>query len=366
MDALFTPWRMGTLELPNRIVRSATWEGMALEDGTVTERLIELTADLARGGVGLIITGYAYVAPEGLAIPRQIGVYDDHLIDGLGRMADAVHAAGGKVALQIVHCGGQTRSKWIGGPPLGPSQLVHFLWKEESAELSRGQISEIVRSFAAAARRAKAAGFDAVQLHAAHGYLISQFLSPETNRREDEYGGPIENRARFCYEVYEAVRDQVGPDFPVFVKINSEDAVAGGLELADAVAVAKGLSDRGIDAIEVSGGVAAAGKNSPSRVVVRPEHEGYFLANARAIKRVVECPVIAVGGFRSRAVMAEALESVDAVAICRPLIRQPDFVNLLADGVTDKADCVSCNLCLTVAFKQGLGCGTLLGFEESR
>jgi 2,4-dienoyl-CoA reductase-like NADH-dependent reductase (Old Yellow Enzyme family) len=363
VDKLFTPWRLGALELPNRLVRSATWEGMAAEDGAVTDRLIELTADLARGGVGLIITGYAFVTPEGRAIHSQIGAHDDDLIEGLGRMADVVHAAGGKVALQIVHCGGQTRSRWVGGPPLGPSRLVHFLWQEESAELSRGQISEIVQGFAAAAGRAKEAGFDAVQLHGAHGYLISQFLSPETNKREDEYGGPIENRARFCYEVYEAVRAEVGPDYPVFIKINSEDGVAGGLELADAVAVARGLSERGIDGIEVSGGVAAAGKKSPSRVVVREEHEGYFMANALAVKDVVDCPVVAVGGFRSRAVMAKALESVEALAICRPLIRQPDFANLLAEGATDKADCVSCNLCLTVAYKQGLGCGVLLGYE---
>jgi 2,4-dienoyl-CoA reductase-like NADH-dependent reductase (Old Yellow Enzyme family) len=363
MDALFTPWRMGTLKLPNRLVRSATWEGMALRSGEVTDRLTELTADLARGGIGLIITGYAYVTLEGFAFPRQIGAYDDALIDGLTRMSDAVHAAGGKVALQIVHSGGQTRSKWIGRPPLGPSQTVNFLWKEKSDELSREQISEIVQGFAAAARRAKASGFDAVQLHGAHGYLISQFLSPDTNRRLFKDTATTENRARFCYEVYEAVRAEVGLDYPVFIKINSEDAVEGGLELADALAVAKGLSDRGIDAIEVSGGVAAAGKKTASRVVVRPEHEGYFLANARAIKEVVDCPVIAVGGFRSRAVMAGALESVDAVAICRPLIRQPDFAKLLAEGLTDKADCVSCNLCLTVALKQGLACGVLEGYE---
>ena len=126
MDALFTPWRMGTLELPNRLVRSATWEGMAARDGAVTDRLIELTADLARGGVGLVITGYAYVLLEGFGMPRQIGVYDDAQIEGLSRMADAVHAEGGLVALQIVHCGGQTRSKWIGRPPLGPSRTVNF------------------------------------------------------------------------------------------------------------------------------------------------------------------------------------------------------------------------------------------------
>jgi len=360
MDAIFTPWRMGSLELPNRLVRSATWEGMAQPNGAVTDKLAAFTGELADGGVGLIISGYAYVSPDGLGLPKQTGVYSDILTGPLTLMSNAVHSAGGRVALQIVHAGGQTRSDWIGGPPVGPSAMVHPMFGEIQ-ELSTDRIREIVNDFAGAARRAVEAGFDAVQLHGAHGYLVNQFLSPNTNLRTDEYGGDIGNRARFCYEVYDAVRRVVGPDYPVFIKLNADDAVDGGLELADAVEVARGLSKRGIDAIEVSGGVPAAGTKSAARLVSKPDEEGYFLDHARAIKAVVDCPVITVGGYRSRTKIAEALQSVDAVAMCRPFIRQPDLANLLEDGSTEKTDCVSCGGCFKLGLEQSLGCAVLLG-----
>jgi 2,4-dienoyl-CoA reductase-like NADH-dependent reductase (Old Yellow Enzyme family) len=316
-----------------------------------------VTADLARGGVGLIITGYAFVAPEGRGLPRQTGVFDDALIEPLRLMTHAVHEAGGLVALQIVHAGGQTRSAWTGSQPLGPSRLVHPMFGEEVRELSVEEIRDVVDAFAAAARRARAAGFDAVQLHGAHGYLINQFLSPNTNLREDDYGGSIGNRARLCYEVYDAVRAEVGADFPVFIKLNSEDAVDGGLEPSDAVEVSRGLARRGIDAIEVSGGVPAAGKKAAARTVPRIEDEGYFLDNARAVANNVECPVIAVGGFKSRARILEALQSVDAVAMSRPFIRQPDLAKRFRDGSLDAAECVSCSRCLAATMEAGLRCG---------
>jgi 2,4-dienoyl-CoA reductase-like NADH-dependent reductase (Old Yellow Enzyme family) len=357
MDAIFTPWRLGSLEIPNRLVRSATWEGLAQDDGSVSERLAAVTADLARGGVGLIVTGYAFVAPEGRGLPRQTGVFADELIEPLTLMTRAVHNAGGLVALQIVHAGGQTRSKWTGSQPLGPSKLVHPWSEDEVKEMSLDEIHGVVQAFAAAARRARAADFDAVQLHAAHGYLINQFLSPNTNLREDDYGGNLGNRARFCYEVYDAVRAEVGSDFPVFIKLNSEDAVDGGLELSDAVETARGLAQRGIDAVEISGGVPAAGKKAAARTVPRTEDEGYFLDNARAVKRAVDCPVIAVGGFKSRSRILEALESVDAVAMCRPFIRQPDLANRFRNGTLDAAECVSCSQCGAATMEAGLRCG---------
>jgi 2,4-dienoyl-CoA reductase-like NADH-dependent reductase (Old Yellow Enzyme family) len=363
MDTLFTPWKLGSLEIPNRLVRSATWEGMALDNGAVTDALAEVTADLARGGVGLIITGYAFVLPEGRGLPKQIGVYSDELVDSLGRMTDAVHEANGLVALQIVHAGAQTRSEWIGRTPLGPSAMIHPSFGEPVEGLALDQISEIVTAFASAARRARAAGFDAVQLHAAHGYLINQFLSPHTNRRDDHYGGSLEGRASLCFDIFDAVRAEVGPDFPVFIKLNSEDCVEGGLELADAVEVARGLSERGIDAIEVSGGVPYAGKKGAARLVRNRDEEGYFFANARAIKEVVDCPVLFVGGIRSRSVIEHALEEIDAVSICRPFIRQPTLANLFREHLIDKADCVSCGKCLEATMENGLSCGVLIGEE---
>jgi 2,4-dienoyl-CoA reductase-like NADH-dependent reductase (Old Yellow Enzyme family) len=365
MDPIFSPWKMGSLEIPNRLVRSATWEGMAQDDGAVTDALAEVTAKLAHGGVGLIITGYAFVLPEGRGLPKQTGVHSDELVDSLGRMTDAVHEAGGLVALQIVHAGAQTRSEWIGTTARGPSAVIHPSFGESVEELTRDQISGIVTAFASAARRARAARFDAVQLHAAHGYLINQFLSPQSNRRDDDYGGSIEGRARLCFEIFDAVRAEVGPDFPVFIKLNSEDCVEGGLELADAVEVARGLSERGIDAIEVSGGVPYAGKKGAARLVRNRDEEAYFLANARAIKEVVDCPVVVVGGIRSRSVIEHALEEIDAVSICRPFIRQPDLANLMRDRVVETADCVSCGKCLEATMEHGLSCGVLIG-EEAR
>lgn len=365
MADIFTPWRIGSLELPNRLVRSATWEGLAEADGTPTHDLINKTAELAEGGVGLIIMGYSYVRPLGLGLPKQTGLHIDAMIGPFTRVTDAVHKMGGKVAAQVVHAGGQTRAKWIGGQPEGPSAITNPAFGEQVRELGREEIAEIVAEFARAAARAKAAEFDAVQLHGAHGYLINQFLSPNTNLRQDEYGGGIENRARFALEVYRAVRDAVGPGYPVFIKLNTDDAMEGGLQLDDALVAAKMLSDAGIDAIEVSGGVPAAGKLSPSRVVTGGDDEGYFLDNARRVKEVVNCPVAVVGGWRSKAQIEKALDVVDAVALARPFIRQPDLAHLWKTGQAEKAACISCGQCFSVGAKQGLGCGQELKEQEA-
>ncbi|MCF8042879.1 MAG: NADH:flavin oxidoreductase [Desulfarculaceae bacterium] len=365
MADIFTPWQIKDLSIPNRLVRSATWEGLADEDGAPTHELINALADLAEGGVGLIITGYAYISPEGLGLPKQTGVHIDALVGPLTRISDAVHKSGGLVAMQIVHAGGQTKSKWIGRQAIGPSALVNPSFKEEVAEMSLMQIEDTIDAFAMAAARVKAAGFDAVQLHGAHGYLINQFLSPATNQRTDDYGGTPANRARFAYEVLSATRQAVGPRYPVFIKLGSEDFVEGGLTLEEGVAVAQGLSQRGIDAIEVSGGGLASGKNlSPSRVVKEAGDEGYFLPNAVAIKKVVSCPVICVGGWRSRFEVEKALDQVDAVAMSRSLIRQPDLANRWKAG-EEKATCISCNQCFAVGMKQGLGCGQELKKQEN-
>lgn len=356
MADIFTPWRINDLTIPNRLVRSATWEGLAGDDGVPSHDSINLTAELAEGGVGLIITGYAFVRPEGRGLFRQTGVHIDAMVGPITRMSDAVHHNGGLVAMQIVHAGGQTNPEWIGQDPLGPSAMVHPAFQAQVKALSEQEIWDIVGAFAAAAARAKAAGFDAVQLHGAHGYLINQFLSPNTNLRDDQWGGPLANRARFGLEVMKACRQAVGPRYPLFIKLNSQDAFPGGLELEDAVEMARRLDQAGIDAIEVSGGVPAAGKLSPSRVVKKPEDEGYFLKNAQAIKAAVKCPVICVGGWRSRGRIEAALDSVDAVSLSRPFIRQPHLANLWKSGGQDPATCISCNGCFVVGRKQGIAC----------
>jgi len=365
MGDIFTPWRLGGLALQNRLVRSATYEGLAEPDGTPKIELANLLGDLAEGGVGLIITGYAYVRADGLGLPNQTGVYIDAQVGPLARVSDAVHRCGGKVALQIVHAGGQSKPEWHAGHQLiGPSAIVHPAFGAPIAAMTKDQIADIIDCFGRAAARAKAAGFDGVQLHGAHGYLINQFLSPNTNLRDDEYGGDIDGRARFCLEAYQAARQAVGPDYPVFIKLGSHDAVEGGLTLADALHVARRLDAMGVDAIEVSGGVIAAGKNSPSRLVKGPEQEGYFLAEAKAIKAAVQCPVISVGGWRTRPRIEQALDAIDAVAICRPLVRQPDLPRRWAQGSDESPTCVSCGKCIGVAMRQGLACALDLAKED--
>ncbi|MCB2184772.1 MAG: NADH:flavin oxidoreductase [Deltaproteobacteria bacterium] len=356
MAGIFEPWNLGTLTLPNRLVRSATWEAMADPQGVPGYELANLLGELAAGQVGLIITGYAFVTPQGRGLPQQTGVHVDAMVGPLTRVSDAVHKEGGKIAMQIVHAGGQTRGKWINAQPAGPSAMVHPAYNEEVRELGREEIWDLVDAFAAAAARVKAAEFDAVELHGAHGYLLSQFLCPFTNSRSDDFGGSLANRARFAREVTRAVREVVGPNFPVFIKLNSEDAVPRGFTLDEAVQVAQWLVADGLDAVEVSGGVAFGGALSPSRVVKTPADEGYFLANARAIKQAIAKPVIVVGGFRRRAKVAEALASVDAVALSRPFIRQPDLAARWARGENLDATCISCGQCFTHSLKDGLVC----------
>ena len=263
MDRMFTSWRLGRLELSNRLVRSATWEGLADPDGLVTDKLIDLTVKLARGRVGLIIGGYVFVTPDGRGLPGQTGIDHDRCTESLARLVEKVHRAGGLMAAQLAHAGGHTKTEWIGTKPAGPSARFNDGLKEDVIELSRDRIAELVAAFGAAASRAKQAGYDAVQLHGAHGYLISQFLSPFFNQRTDDYGGDLTNRARFVGQVYQAVRQAVGPDFPVFIKLNTIDGLENGLEPVEAVEVAKDLAAQGMDAIEVSGGVAGGGKASP-------------------------------------------------------------------------------------------------------
>ena len=357
MAEIFTAWKLNRLIIPNRLVRSATWEGLSRNDGGATNKLVELDAALARNRIGIIINGFTFVEPRGRSQVRQIGIHKDALIKPLRKVTDAVHRAGGLVSIQLTHAGGLTRSAMIGQNPLGPSAMINPVFQEEVAELTSEQIAEIVQAFAAGASRAKYANFDAVQLHGAHGYLINQFLSPNTNRRRDEYGGSLSKRARFCFEVLSAVRLAVGPQYPVFIKLNSKDGVKGGLVLEEAVQVAAGLSEMGIDAIEVSGGGRASGVKAAMRVVRKPEDEGYFLHNAMAIKAAVKCPVIVVGGFRSRSKVEEALEHVDAVSLCRAFIRQPSLALEWENGSRAPSRCISCGQCSSLAEESGLACG---------
>jgi 2,4-dienoyl-CoA reductase-like NADH-dependent reductase (Old Yellow Enzyme family) len=227
MSKLFETTALKGLALANRFVRSSTWLGMAGQDGAVTPRMIETLTELAQGGVGLILTGFAYVLPNGQAVPWALGCSDDRLLEGLAEMAQAVHQAGGKIAMQIAHGGLFASPDLTGQEPLGPSPMPTgegLLGRE----MTPGEIEETVAAFGSAASRAVQAGYDAVQIHAAHGYLLSEFLSPFFNHRTDAYGGSLENRARMLMQVVDRVQDAVGDEYPVLVKLNSEDRLEGG------------------------------------------------------------------------------------------------------------------------------------------
>jgi 2,4-dienoyl-CoA reductase-like NADH-dependent reductase (Old Yellow Enzyme family) len=358
MLTLFEPTQIRSLTLANRFVRSATWEGLASKDGFATPRLIHIANRLAQGGVGLIITGHAYVSPEGQAGGGQLGIYSDDLIPGLIEMTKSVHALGGKIAMQLAHAGIRASYRLSGLEPIGPS-ILQTGSEAVGREMTRDEIEAVIHAFAAAAKRSQAAGFDAVQIHGAHGYLVSQFLSPYFNKRRDEYGGSIENRARLAIEVVKAVRSAVGTDFPIFIKLNSEDFIPEGLTVVEMVQTAIILEENGIDGIEMSGGTIVSKDRSPFRKATSDEPEVYYEDAAKQYKEKVHVPLMLVGGIRTfetaERLVAEGL--TDYISLSRPLIREPELVNRWKSGDRRPAACISDNGCFKPAFEgRGVYC----------
>ncbi|MBN1276084.1 MAG: NADH:flavin oxidoreductase [Deltaproteobacteria bacterium] len=356
---LFDTTSINGLVLENRFVRSATWEGMAGDDGSCTERLIDLMVELARGEVGLIITGHAYVSKRGQAGPRQLGIYSEKLLTGLAGMADAVHKAGGRVVLQLAHAGCHAPYSLTGSEAAGPSRM-----EDENGllcrEMSIRDIQETVDMFGEGAARARKAGFDGIQIHAAHGYLLSQFLSPFYNKRGDKYGGDIVNRSRIILEVVERIRASAGRNYPLMIKINSEDFVDGGLSQEEMLYVARMLEKNGMDSIELSGGTPYSGRYRAFRKGrTESGDEAYYKSAAAKYKQEVGIPLMLVGGIRSFQVAEALVEEgiTDYISLCRPLIREPRLILRWKSGYTARAACLSDNLCLrSVIDGQGLHC----------
>jgi 2,4-dienoyl-CoA reductase-like NADH-dependent reductase (Old Yellow Enzyme family) len=363
MNILFETACMGKMLLRNRFVRSATWEAMATPAGEVTPKLVDTIAALARGGVGLIISGHAYVSPEGQAGPGQIGVHADTMVPGLKRMAAAAHEHGAKMVLQLAHAGYLALESLPGCKPLAVSAAVR-LDEGERVEIDAAAIRRIVQAYADAGARAMEAGFDGVQIHAAHGYLFSQFLSPLFNRRTDDYGGPVANRARVIVETLHAVRRVVGDTTPILAKVNGRDCADGGLEAADAVGAAALMESAGLDAIEISSGMFKFAKSGSARLAITSaEKEAYNREDATLFKRRLKIPLMLVGGIRSLEV-AERLVSegaCDFISLSRPFIREPDLVKRWQSGDRRKAACNSDNLCYGPARSgDGIYCVTAL------
>lgn len=355
---LFTPIKIGPVETQNRFVRAATHDFMAADDGSITERQVYLFEKLAKGEVGLIITGHSFVNPQGKASPFQIGVYDDRLIEGLSRITDAVHQFHSRIFLQLSHAGRQTKEKICGCIPIAPSAVFEPIFKVMPKEMSPKDINGVIDDFIKGSHRAKLAGFDGVQLHLAHGYLLSSFISPYTNRRKDKWGGSFSKRLRIVIEIIRGIKGLLGKEFPVIVKLNSSDMLAKGLNLDQSIKIAKILEKEGIDGIEVSGGMAEAGKGSVWKGLRSEEEEGYFVRNASKIKSSASVPVFGLGGIRSFSVAEKIIEKgmADLISMSRPFIREPLLVKKFRAGEIKKSECISCNKCFN---PRGIACAEL-------
>ncbi len=336
MTRLFEPSQINGMALKNRFIRSATWDGMAADDGTTTPKMIGLLSRLAEGGVGLIITGHAYVHPHGQHQPWQLGIDREECMPGLQSMADAVHENGGNIVVQLGYGGA-------------------YLSKSRVRNLTHRDMRALIFSYGKAAERAKRAGFDGVQIFAAHGFFLSQMLCPRYNDRTDEYGGDIRNRARMLLQVTREIRDVVGSDYPVMVKLNCRDFVENGLTLEDSTQVGAMLVEKGIDALELSGGLL----NNPNLMkdhIRTEEEEAYFQDDVRVFKKNTSVPLILVGGIRSYGVAERLIDdgTADYISMCRPFISEPDLVNRWKSGDHRKSACSSCNHCIEQA-KSGAG-----------
>ncbi|MBW2062062.1 MAG: NADH:flavin oxidoreductase [Deltaproteobacteria bacterium] len=354
MSVLFEPVKIGTLEIKNRFVRSATYYALSDADGFIGQASIDLLKTLAANEVGLIMTGYAYVLKSGQSFPDMNGIQDDDHIPGFQKMTGAIHEAGGRVAMQIAHCGAASETTARTGGDYLAVSLVDRMpdYGKKAREMNEEDIENIIEAFGQAARRVQEAGFDGVQIHGAHGYLVSQFLSPVSNRRNDKWGGSLENRMRFVIEVTRAIKKEVGQDFPVMIKLGVRDYLeeGPGLTVEEGAEVAKALEKEGVCFIEISNGIQDAAFRNKFAGITSPEKEAYYLPSARVIRAAATVPLSLVGGMRSLPVMEEIIRSgvVDCISMCRPLIREPGLIKRWKEGDTRAADCISCWGCFNL------------------
>jgi 2,4-dienoyl-CoA reductase-like NADH-dependent reductase (Old Yellow Enzyme family) len=391
---LFTQGSIGRLQIANRLIRTAAHEGLADAAGAPTDAQFEFYRGFVEGGIGLVITGYAAVSPAGRsALYRMTRIDSDDLVPAHAALVARLHAIGGRIVLQIAHCGRQTWSSETRLPLEAPSALACGYYGETPREMTGQEIEGVVTAFAQAARRAQAAGYDGVQIHGAHGYLLSSFLARWSNRRRDAWGGDLAGRFRIVGEILGAVRATVGPDYPVLLKLNTEDRRRRGVHPDECVATAKLVEATGCcDAIELSAGTTEGGFvmargavpaaallaftrpycHAPPIVRSALRHvgfpvaawtmpsftEGYNLATARRVKAAVKLPVITVGGMRTRAFMEAAIRqgATDFCSMARPLIIEPDLPNQLRDGRAQRALCDNCNRCLVAVDTQSIRC----------
>jgi 2,4-dienoyl-CoA reductase-like NADH-dependent reductase (Old Yellow Enzyme family) len=385
---VFSSARLGALNLRNRVIKTATYEGMS-PAGVPSDALIWHHRDLAAGGVGMTTVAYCAVSPNGRTFEAQMYMRDA-ILAKLRELTEAVHAEGAAVSIQLGHCGYFSRNTTLPRRcSLGPSFRLNEYGLMSGVPFTRAMteadIAQVIDEFGAAAAMAQSAGFDAVELHLGHGYLLSQFLCPATNRRHDAWGGSLDNRMRLPLAVLRRVRERVGAGFPILCKTNLRDGFRGGLELDESVKVAQGLEREGVDAIVLSGGFTSRTPfflfrgARPIKEMIEVEHnpfqklslrffgnriireypfkEMFFLEDARAVRRAVRVPLVLLGGILSVDNLETAMrEGFDFVAMGRALIADPDLVNRMQRGEATRSRCISCNKCVAEMERNGVRC----------
>lgn len=370
---VFSPGRIGPIQLRNRVIKAATYEGLA-HRGRVTRDLVDFHVAYARGGVGMTTVAYLAVAKDGRTDRHQV-LWTDEAMPGLRTLTDAVHGAGAAVSAQIGHGGPVAEARGNRSPALAPSRRVNAIAMNTSQEATVADLDRIVAAHASAAGRAVEAGFDAVEVHLGHNYLASSFLSPRLNKRTDEYGGSLRNRARLARQIMRAVRDEVGDRIAIIAKMNMDDGAPGGFWLDEAIPVAQWLeADGTLDALEMTAGSSllnpmylfkgdvpldefAGVMPQPIRAGVKmighrllksyPYTDGYLLEDSRQIRAAVELPMILLGGITDRPMMDTAMnEGFGFVAMARALLREPDLVNRLRTDAATRSLCNHCNKCM--------------------
>ena len=354
-DLLFTPGHIGILTLKNRLVMAPMVRNYADEHGHMTERYLAHLERIAEGGVGTLILEASFVSPEGRGFRNELGLHSDSVIAGLHEAVKVAHDHGARIGIQLYHAGRQTTSRVSGEQPVAPSAIPCPLLQELPRMLDRAEIHALVRAFGNAARRAKEAGMDFVEIHAAHGYLITQFLSPFSNRRPDSYGGSVENRRRFLDEIIDAVRKETGSDYPVTIRISADELVPGGLTSADTVELARWLETKGIAAIHVSVGNYGS-YTSGCMIPPMAVKDGPLVPYASRIKQAVRIPVIAVGKLHTPALAESVLRDgqADFIALGRELLADPDWPRKAQEQLPDEIHhCIACNQgCISRLFEQ--------------
>jgi 2,4-dienoyl-CoA reductase-like NADH-dependent reductase (Old Yellow Enzyme family) len=342
LEHLFSPIRINSLEIKNRLFMPPMATGYATIRGEVTDRLIAYYVERAKGGPGLITVEFTYVNPTGKLFDHMLGLYDDEMISGLEKLTEAIHQNGAKIAIQISHAGRRTHSNVTGSIPVAPSPIPR-LNGEVPKELSIGEIQRLIGDFVSSAIRAKDAGFDAVMVHMAHGYLINQFLSPLSNRRQDQYGGTIEGRARFGIEIIRGIREHLGEDFPITCRYCADEFMEMGFDIDQSKQVAKLIVQSGIDAIDVS-----AGTHETDYIMSAPSSipNGFLVHLSAALKEVVQVPVGIVGRIADPFLAEDILAKgkADFVSMGRALIADPELPLKAHEGrFLEIRPCTACN-----------------------